>query len=363
MSSQPRSDHDAEGSDASDASAMSVSVGSRRISARRISLIAGLGILLGFPAVFPNFIVGILLLALIFGIFAISIDLLWGYTGILTFGHAVFFGLGAYLMAKVLAEVGTSPSLLLAGVIVTVILTGLLGGLIAGILFNRGISEDYFAIITLALAIIAEQTAVSWSSVTNGANGFIVPTPRVGIPGVLTIEFSGLVLYYAVVLLIVGSYALSRRIVRSPFGTTLVAIRENETRASSLGYDVDAYRTAIFGISSAIAGFAGTLYPISEGFVSPPILGFIQSTNALIWVLVGGRGTLVGPIIGASTLNLFEELISGLFLRSWTLVLGLTLILIVLVFPGGIVGLFERLQERLAERVSSTAEESGEHEQ
>lgn len=337
---------------------LSLSVGGRSVSAR--ALLGGLGVvgLLLSPFVLPGFLIQILTLSLVFAIFAISVDLLWGYTGILTFGHAVFVGIGAYLMGKMLQVLGSSPLIVYAGFVGAIVLTGVLGLVFAGILFNRGITEDYFTIITLAFAIIAQQSAVSWSSITNGANGLLVPVGTIGIPGVVSTELTGLPFYYLCVLILLGGYLLGRRIVASPFGRALVAINENEQKAEALGYNTDKYKTIVFAISSGMAGFAGTLYVLSEQFVSPPLLGFVQSTDVLIWVLVGGRGTLVGGIVGTVFLRFFESTISGALAFSWVLILGIVLVLIVLLFPRGIIGLLDIARDRLAERLNGDADQT-----
>lgn len=337
-----------------------VSVAGRSVTGKE--LFGGVAVLtlLVSPAVLPNFLLQILTLSLVFSVFAISVDLLWGYTGILTFGHAVFLGFGAYLMGKLLETLGGGPEIVYLGFLIGTLLPGILGLVIAGVLFYRGIGEDYFTIITLALAIIAEQSAVSLSSVTNGANGLLVPGAELGVPAVFAVDLSGNVLYYLCVVVLLGIYFLGRRIVDSPFGRVLVAIDENETKADSLGYNTKKYKTLVFGISSAMAGFAGTLYVLSENFVSPPALGFLQSTDVLIWVLVGGRGTLVGGVVGTVLLRFFENTISGALAFSWVLVLGVVLILIVLLFPTGIVGLVDELRDRLIDRQRGTDNQSTE---
>lgn len=334
---------------------LTVSVAGRPVSGRTLLGGAGIAALLLSPAIFPGFLLQILTLSLVLAVFAISIDLLWGYTGILTFGHAVFLGLGGYLMGKLLGTFGASPEIVYAGFLAGTILPGVLGLFIAGVLFSRGIGEDYFTIITLAFAIIAQQSAVSWSSVTNGANGLVVPGAEIGIPAVVTVDLSGTVLYYMCAFVLVGCYLLCRRIVHSSFGRVLVAIKQNETKASSLGYNTEKYKTIVFGISSGLAGFAGTLYVLSEQFISPPLLGFVQSTDVLIWVLIGGRGTLIGGIIGTVFLRFFENTISGALAFSWVLVLGILLIVIVLVAPGGIMGVLGKLRARITDRQSGNA--------
>lgn len=335
---------------------LTVSVAGRPVSGKE--LLGGLSVLglLVSPTVLPGFLLQILTLSLVFAVFAISVDLLWGYTGILTFGHAVFLGFGAYLMGKLLETFGGGAEMVYLGFLLGTILPGLLGLLIAGVLFYRGIGEDYFTIITLAFAIIAEQSAVSWSSVTNGANGLLIPAAEIGIPAVVAVDLSGTTLYYLCVVVLLASYLLGRRIVDSPFGRVLIAINQNETKADALGYNTEKYKTMVFGMSSALAGFAGTLYVLSENFVSPPLLGFLQSTDVLIWVLVGGRGTLIGGVIGTVFLRFFENTISGALAFSWVLVLGVVLILIVLLFPAGMIGVLDEVRDRLTARLTETDE-------
>jgi ABC-type branched-subunit amino acid transport system permease subunit len=253
-------------------------------------------------------------------------------------------------MGKLIGALGTTPEIVYFGFMIGTVVPGGLGLLIAGALFSRGINEDYLTIITLALAIIAQQTAVSWSEVTNGANGLLVPKAEIGIPAVFSAELSGTVLYYLCLVGLIGCYLLTRRIVNSPFGRVLVAINQNELKANSLGYHTGKYKTIVFGISSALAGFAGTLYVLSERFISPPLLGFVQSTDVLIWVLVGGRGTLVGGIIGTVFLRFFENWISSALAFSWVFVLGIILILIVLLAPGGFMEIIETIRDRVTSR-------------
>lgn len=315
-----------------------LALGGYQVSAARALRVAGLGTLLLAPAIFVDFFVDLLILSLLLSMFAVSVDLVWGYAGILTFGHAAFYGFGAYIMAKLTTElVATGIGYL--GFMLAIALPGVIGLLIAGVLFYRGIEEEYFTILTLAIAIIANQVAISWDTVTGGFNGIRnVPPLELGIPGILMIPITGIPFYYVALTALVVVYFLATRIVRSPFGAALVAIHSNEPKASALGYNTAKYKTFVFGLSAGIAGFAGALHASYSGFVSPPLLGFIFSTEVLIWVLIGGRGTIAGPIIGATFLTLFENLISGALLFSWTLLLGVVLIVIVLAFPRGVVG-------------------------
>ena len=318
---------------------------------RQLTLLGGLVLVTALaPLLFGQYYTSLLTQALIFSIFAIGVDLLWGYTGVLPFGHAAFFGLGAYITAKITLVTSVPGAGYVAGVL-SVVLVGFAGFVIAGVLFYRGIREDYFTIITLTIAIIASQIATSWNSVTGGYNGLTgVPSFSVGIPGIWMIPLSGSGLYYVVVALTAGVYVFTRRTVHSPFGRTLVAIRENERKARALGYDVEKYKTLVFGLSTALGGLAGFMYAGYASFVSPTLLGFLLSTEVLIWVLVGGRGTLVGAIVGTVFLTVFENSLSGVFQFSWTLLLGIALVIIVLVFPQGIVGLPRLIGERFSGR-------------
>lgn len=310
------------------------------LSGRTVANVGGLTLLILAPAALSEYYLGILTLALIYAIFALSLDLAWGYAGILTFGHAVFFGTGAYLMAVLL------PAYPVVGGLSATVVAGALGVVVAGPLFYRGVGAEYFALITLAFGVVANQVATSWTDVTGGSNGLLVRADSLSRAGV-SVELSTITVYTLVAGTLVGTYLLVRRVVNSPFGTAVVGIAHNERKARTLGYDVARYRTVMFGISGALAGGSGALYTIHSGFVSPSLLGFELSTTALIWVLVGGRGTLIGAVVGAVGITLFENIVSGVFVFVWTLILGLTLVAVVVTLPGGLVGATRRLGRRL----------------
>jgi urea transport system permease protein len=306
---------------------------------RRVAAVAGLGLVAAVPLVLSNYFVGVLTLAFVYAIFALSVDLVWGYAGILTFGHAAYFGTGAYAMALV----GSDG--VVVGSFVAIVAGGVLALSVATPLFYRGIGEEYFAIITLAVAVVASQIARSWRGLTGGSNGLLLQTPEVGLP-TGAVQVSGDLFYLVALVALAGAYLLTTRIVASPLGRAVVAIARNETKARSLGYDVARYRSLAFGLSGGLAGLAGALYALHSGFVSPPLLGFELSTVVLVWVLVGGRGTGIGAVVGAVFITLLENLVSGVFVFWWTLVLGLALIVVVVGFPGGLVGVIERLRDR-----------------
>ena len=333
---------------------MQLSIGQLQTEAKNILLGVGLLVLLAVPAISTGYFVGLLVVAFIYAMFAISVDLVWGYAGILTFGHAAFYGLGAYLMGVITTELSL-PSIGLLGLVIAFVVPALVGIIIAGVLFSRGISEEYFTIITLAIAIVASQTALILSNITGGSNGLAgIPALGIEVPGVITYSVPFELFYFVALAALVGVFLVTRRIVQSPFGTTLAGINENETKISSLGYNPIKYKTLVFGLSTGIAGFAGALYAAYSGFISPPLLGFVLSTEVLIWVLVGGRGTLIGPVIGATALYLAENIFSGMFLNTWVLGLGLLLVVIVLIFPTGVIGVFSIVEQKISTYLEKT---------
>jgi|APHM01.1.fsa_nt_gi ABC-type branched-chain amino acid transport system, permease component len=314
------------------------------VSGRAFAGIGGLGLLGLAPVALSKYYLGVLTLALIYAIFALSLDLAWGYAGILTFGHAVFFGTGAYIMAVLL------PEYPVVGGLTATVVAGAIGVVVAGPLLYRGVEAEYFALITLAFGVIAEQVATSWTDVTGGSNGLLVRADSLSRAGV-SVELSTMTVYAVVVGAVIGTYAIVRRVVNSSFGAAVIGIAQNEQKARALGYDVARYRTMLFGVSGAIAGGSGALYTVYSGFVSPSLLGFELSTTALIWVLVGGRGTLTGAVVGAVGITLFENILSGVFVFAWTLILGLTLVAVVVALPGGLVGATTRLRAWLEEPI------------
>lgn len=308
---------------------------------------AGIGLLLVAPFMLGTYYTGFVTQALIFAIFALGVDIIWGYTGVMTFGHAVFFGLGCYAMAKVVGAGVFAASYI--GIGLAIFIPGFVALIVAGILFYEEIDEMHFTIITLALAVIAEQTAVTFRGLTGGYDGIQgIPSLELGIPGVLMVPVKGIPMYYLTVLLVIGIYLFGRKLVTSPFGTTLVAIKHNELKAKSLGYKTELYKTLSFVAGSSIAGFAGALYATYAGFVNPTLLGFVLSTSVLLWILVGGRGTLIGPMFGAVLFKVVESQLSTFFPFSWTLVMGAVLVAIVVFFPEGTVGAYYKFRDHLS---------------
>ena len=276
---------------------------------------------------------------LIFGLFALSLDLIMGYTGMVSFGHAAYFGLGAYGSALVLIHFGQPiPVALLAG--------ALLAGVIAVPVgwFSTRAREIYFAMLTLAFAQLLYTVAYKWRDLTGGSDGIA------GVPKT-TLYWGGPSLagphaFYAVVAVtVVASLFICRAVVASPFGRALQAIRENERRFVSLGRDARVFKLTVFVIAAVFAGLAGALFAPFRGFASPEVMFWVLSGQGLMMVITGGIGTLVGPIIGAMVFILIQEILSS-YTEHWMIFTGAIFVLMVIFLPGGLVGTARRLATR-----------------
>ncbi len=290
-------------------------------------------ILGGLPLVLSRYVTVTLTEILIFALFAMSLDLLVGYAGLVSLGHAASFGVAAYVVGLLSTRGVTALAVTLpAG-----LLSGAAAALVIGVFALRA-TGVYFLMLTLAFAQMAYAVAHQWSAVTGGTNG-LSGIPRPAVPGVdlgSTLPF-----YYLVLVLCAGAALLLWRIVRSPFGAALVGVRENEARMRALGFDTFRLKVVAFVIAGAAAALSGTLYAYYNGFVSPDVLYWTTSGQVLIMVLLGGAGTLVGPAAGASAVLLLQNLVSS-YTERWTLILGVAFILVVLAAPRGLVGLVAR---------------------
>ncbi|HKW94607.1 MAG TPA: branched-chain amino acid ABC transporter permease [Methylomirabilota bacterium] len=264
---------------------------------------------------------------LIWGVFAMSLDLLMGYAGMVSFGHSAFFGVGGYVAALALAK---SP-----GLVSALVLPALAAGLAALIIgfFSIRVSGVYFIMLTLAFSqmFYAYTFQVSWL----GAEDGLVGIPRPVMPGW---EIASLRGFHGYLLALVGLVALALwRVTRSPFGHVLRGIHENEARMAALGYAVDRYKLLAFVIAGVVAGLAGSLYTQFTGSITPDAFFWKTSGEALLMVIIGGTGTLGGATLGAAAFILLQSLVST-YTERWMLILGVTFILLVLFAPGGIVG-------------------------
>lgn len=292
-------------------------------------------VLAAAPFGLPLFAMTLLTEALILGLLAMSLDLMVGYTRLVSFGHAAAYGLGAYASGYLLLH--TSLSLPLA-----VLAASLLAGVVAiGVAWvctlAKGVS---FSMLTLAFAQLLYAVAFKWTSVTGASDG-LAGIPRRAGPFGITVFQTKNGYYYLVLACLLGAYAFCRSLVRSPFGAVLRGIRENEAKTLSLGYNTRLYKIAVVAISYALGGLAGALYSPFAGFANTELLFWLFSGQVLIMVIVGGQGTLLGPILGAAFFMLLEHVLS-LYTESWSLFFGLIFIGFVMFAPEGIWGLLNR---------------------
>jgi len=296
-----------------------------------ITRLAASLVLLAAAAVFPLFAgkypVTLLQEILIWGIFAMSLDFLMGYAGMVSFGHSAFFGVGGYVAALALtAYPGTLSALLLPP------LAAALAALVIGF-FSIRVGGVYFIMLTLAFSQMFY--AVAFQAAWLGAEDGIVGVPRAQVLGVNLAQPMGFHLYL-VAFVALGALFLWR-VVRSPFGHVLRGIHENEDRMQAVGYAVNRYKLLAFVIAGTVAGVAGALYTQLVGSITPDAFLWTTSGEALLMVIIGGTGTLGGSVLGAGAFILLQSLVSS-YTERWMLILGLTFILLVLFAPGGIVG-------------------------
>jgi urea transport system permease protein len=292
-----------------------------------------------FPLMTGQFQVGLMVKFLIFAMFALSLDLMWGYSGILTLGHAGFFGLGAYAMALVLIHFAR-PGATYLGLLAAVILPALLAASMGYFLFYGKVGGMYFVIITLVVSTVLQQMAINFIGLTGGLNGlYPIPPLDIYIPGLADFEITGEIpLYYCMLVCLVVVFLLCWKIVNSGFGRLMEAIKGNETRTEYFGYNLANSKIAIFSLSCALAGMAGGLYAGAIGFISPDLLGIAMTTEVIVWVAVGGRGTLTGAILGTLLVNIVAFFLSGQVVTVWYLIMGSFLVAIVMFRPKGVMG-------------------------
>jgi branched-chain amino acid transport system permease protein len=303
----------------------------------------------------PKFWQGQMILVFIMAVYAMSYDLLMGYVGILSFGHAAFFGGGAYATALFLAHVApgilsqyritfiggldiTEPLLLLAAGLIAMAMSILLGLLFSVV--SARVSGVYFAMITLAIGeaihILSKATDfVEWTGADQGLHG--VPAPAWINPTHHRLRFYFVTLAFAVLM-----YLVARRVVNSPTGRVFIALRENESRTRMIGYNPAVYRTLAFVISAIIAGLAGSVFSLWTASATPTMTGSNTTIDALIMTILGGTGTLIGPMLGAALMEISGHFFYQWFGARWPLVFGLIFIALVMFLPYGIVGTWQR---------------------
>lgn len=307
-----------------------------------ITLILGVAVLAAFPLFGENYYIKLITKIMILGIFTMSLDLLVGYTGLVSLGHAAFFGVAGYSVAWFANKADVNALLLMlpAALIVSGACALVIGWLS---IRTKGI---YFIMITLALAQMLYfffKDQRYWGG-TDGMNIFKKPVLKIGDLTLLNLG-DRVTLYYVTFALLLAVFAFLIVLLRSPFGRAIVGIRVNEGRMRAVGYDVAQLKLVCFVIAGVIAGLAGFLEATRSAFVNPAHLSWHESGIALVIVLLGGMGTLYGAVMGAAIIVLLEDQISGLW-DHWLLIMGLFIIAVVLFLPSGVAGLIRTLDQK-----------------
>jgi branched-chain amino acid transport system permease protein len=294
----------------------------------RYALIGGAVVLAALPVVATQYVSVLATEMLVLGLFALSFNLLFGYTGLLSFGHAAYFAVGGYVTALLLVRGWP----LAAAVVVAVVAATIAAAALGWLSVRR--DEIYFSMLTLAWGMMVFTAAFQWRDVTGGSDG-ITNLPIGRVAGIDLADFR---IFYLVTLAIVSLSAyLLWRITRSPFGAILVATRENAERVAFTGIDVRHHQIAAFVIAGFFAGIAGALFTVFARIAAPSMAHWTRSAEPVLMTILGGSGTFLGPLVGAAVFIYLRDLVTAQT-EFWNLVLGLILVPIVLLFRGGIVG-------------------------
>ena len=310
------------------------------------------------PSVLPAFRLRLVGRFLALSIVALGIDLIWGYTGLLSLGHGIFFALGGYALAmhlKLQLPDGQLPEFFtLYGVkqlpafwqpfysfpvtiIAIIVIPGIVAGLLGYLVFRNRIKGVYFSILTQAALLVFFNFFNGQQKLINGTNGLKTDTETIF--GVLASSANAQRTFYILtVIFLVLIYYLCRWLTSGRFGRLLIAIRDDETRVRFSGYDPTGYKVLVFAISGAIAGIAGALYTVQTGIITPSVMKVAFSIEMVIWVAVGGRATLIGAIIGTLLVRLAQTFLSESFPEVWLFFQGALFLIVVTVLPNGIVG-------------------------
>lgn len=292
-------------------------------------------VLLALPFALTDYPRALIAEVFIFGIFAMSLDLILGFTGLMSLGHAAFFGLGAYAVAVLAAQFGVNAWL---GLAAGVLLAGCGAALIG--FFCVRTSGIPFLMLTLAFSQLVFSVALKWRDVTGGSDGIALAAQ----PSFLGFDLSNsLAMYFMAFSFFVAVYLALHRLINAPLGRAFIGIRENEPRMAAIGYPTRTYKLLAFTIAGAIAGLAGGLYVIYNGFISSDAVYWTASGDILIMTMLGGAGTLIGPPIGAAVFLLMKNVVSS-YSEHWLSIIGVAFICCVLFVPGGIWGAVQKMR-------------------
>ncbi|WP_100397833.1 urea ABC transporter permease subunit UrtC [Bacillus sp. FJAT-44742] len=327
------------------------------VSKQGIFILLVLALLLA-PLFLSDFRLNLLGRFLALAILVIGLDLLWGYTGILSLGHGIFFGLGAYIMAMYLLLESASSSvpdfMMWSGiqelpwfwsimenpfiaVPLAIIAPMLLAGALGLFTFRNRIRGVYFTILTQALVLVTTTLIVSQQNYTGGTNGLTGFQTVFGFS--LNQASTQQAIYFITIACLVVVFFLCSKLVNSRSGKVLIAIRDGENRLRYSGYDASVFKIFVFSLSAGIAGLAGMLFVLQVGIISPTMIGIVPSIEMILWVALGGRGTLIGPVIGAIITNSASTFFSESYPDFWLFFIGAVFVLIVVFLPGGLMSL------------------------
>ncbi|MFT9057682.1 MAG: urea ABC transporter permease subunit UrtC [Ethanoligenens sp.] len=323
--------------------------------------VALLVFLLVFPLVAPGFRVELMGRFVCYAIFALSLDLLWGYAGLLSLGHAVFFGMGGYMIGLCYQIQNGLPAFMTREKITSlpwfylplknpieeaamgIVLPAIVAMLLGFFMFSSKIKGVFFTIITLALAQMFTSLIINMQKYTNGFNG-LQGIKRFAING--HAQIGKIPYYYLIVIIGALAFVFCLWLTKRRVGKVATSIRENESRLGFLGYKASNYKILILTISGALAGLAGVLYAPATSSITTVDIGIAASTAAVVWIAVGGRGNLTGAVVGTLLINWAQSLLSDNFATFWQLILGAVLLIIIFFIPNGIIGQILNLQRR-----------------
>ena len=322
-----------------------------------ISFLLAIDILLfAFLAIFPVFVnvfrMQIMAKCICYIVFAYSLDLLWGYVGLMSMGHAVFFGIGAYILAigysatdsvpAFMSNLGINEAPAIYGFLshkpvaffAALIVCGVVAGLLGAFLFSKKVNSVFFSLITFALARVFTLLITNQQQYTGGANGIT----KIQTTLFVNKEIDKLPYYYILLFIMILVYLFCRWLTGSKYGLILEAIRENEDRMSFFGYDPTKFKIEIFVVSAVIAGLSGIMFATSQSFIGPSNIGIAASTSVLVWLALGGRGNITGATVGTLLVCWAESIFSEQLMDYWNIIYGVMILLIVFFMPKGIIG-------------------------
>jgi branched-chain amino acid transport system permease protein len=322
----------------------------RQMERYRLLVIFGLGALIAMPWILGGYTLRLLTEAIIFSLYAVSYNLLLGYAGLLSFGHAMFFGVGAFTTTVALEHIAGLP--LLLAIVMATLFTALVG-LVVGILLLR-VKGTPFALLTLAFNALFFSIGIKWTSVTGGDDGAIVNVPNIDLGLVSLNMIDGTTVYFVTLVVVGSAIAFCWYFTQTAMGQSVLLIRENEERMRFLGYNTHVSRLILFVFSGSLAGLAGAFYAVLQAFVSLDAISIAMTTKVLLMTFIGGIGYFFGPVLGAVFYTYFQNFISELT-DSWPLVMGVMFIAMVLWTPGGLAGMIQSAWAWIAGRTAPDA--------